>query len=58
MLADAKCVEHTDAENGSWYLGLATLIAVVAICRVAERDDHVTANGNSSMSTIASQTIK
>ena len=38
MLADAECLKHSNAENGFKFLGLATLIAVVAICHVAKRD--------------------
>ncbi len=38
ILADAECVDHTNAENRFQYLGLATLIALMAICHVAKRD--------------------
>ena len=50
FLADADCVKHSHAENGVKYLGLATLIALVAIRHVAERIAHA--------SRIASQTIR
>ena len=41
ILADAECVKHPYAKNRFKYLGLATLIALVAIRHVAERISRV-----------------
>ena len=39
-MAGAERIKHSNAENGIEFLGLATLIAVVAIRHVATRDNR------------------